>query len=409
TMKLNQKYFPLFLSEGGLSSRFLVVSNMRVNEPQRIIEGNERVVRPRLADAKFFFEQDKKKTLESRLPGLDKVVYHARLGSQGDRSRRVAQIADQLAATIDSARWQLVRRAAQLAKADLLTDMVGEFPELQGVMGRYYALHDGEPRDVADAIWQHYQPRFAGDVLPGNTIAVTLALADKLETLAGLFGIGQRPSGDKDPFGLRRHALGVLRILMEKKLVLPLDELLRITFTAFPDAENAASTELTDFIFDRLRGILRDQGYTANDVESVVSLQPMRIDLVPVRLAAVKAFMQLPEAESLAAANKRIGNILKKSDEVFRDATPGRMIERAEQVLFGALLALKKSSDEHYAAGDFTEALKVLAPLKEPVDAFFNDVMVNVEDADLRRNRLALLGDLHALMNRVADLSKLAA
>ncbi len=409
TMKLNQKYFPLFLSEGGLSSRFLVVSNMRVDNPHRIIEGNERVVRPRLADAKFFFEQDKKKTLESRLPGLAKVVYHAKLGSQEARMQRVLHIADQIAAEIGADREQ-AKRAAKLAKADLLTDMVGEFPELQGIMGRYYAEADGEAKDVAAAIQQHYQPRFAGDALPVKPVAIALALADKMETLAGMFGIGMLPTGDKDPFALRRHALGVLRILMDKKLALPLDQLTQIAFSAFDQGPTSEiRTALMTFFFDRLRGMLRDQGYSANEVEAVVSQQPTRIDLVAVKLAAVRAFMELPEAESLAAANKRIGNILKKSADSFSKADAARLVEPAEKAVHAAMTAALPVFEQKFAAGDYTEALKTLAPLKAPVDAFFDGVMVNADDPALRQNRLALLGDLHALMNRVADLSQLAA
>jgi glycyl-tRNA synthetase beta chain len=409
TMKLNQKYFPLFFPDGTLSSRFLVVSNMRVDDPRAIIEGNERVVRPRLSDAKFFFEQDKKKTLESRVPGLAKVVYHAKLGTQEQRGSRLRSLADTIAVKIGADR-QLAERAAELAKADLLTDMVGEFPELQGVMGRYYALHDGEPEEVATAIKQHYLPRFAGDALPTHLVAISVALADKMETLAGMFHIDQQPTGDKDPYALRRHALGVLRILIEKQVALPLKDLVYAAFHVFVNATpEAVQNNLTLFMFDRLRGILREYGFSANEVEAVVSQHPMRIDLVLEQLKAVREFTTLAEAESLAAANKRIGNILKKAEGPFGDVQSNLLIDAAERSLFDAVLSVRPLFEKQFDAGKYTEALKLLAPLKTPVDAFFDHVMVNVDDAKLRENRLALLSDLHTLMNRVADLSKLAA
>ncbi len=407
TMKLNQKYFPLFLSAGGLSSRFLVVSNMRVDDPRRIIEGNERVVRPRLADAKFFFEQDRKKSLADRLPGLAKVVYHAKLGSQGERMERVSKLATQIAPLVGADAAQ-AERAARLAKADLLTDMVGEFPELQGIMGRYYAKNDGEAAEVADAIEQHYWPKGAGDRLPATPLATSLALADKLETLAGMFSIGQLPTGDKDPFALRRHALGAIRMLIEKKLAVDLGALVDAAYAVFAkDAPNRA--ELVVFIRERLRGYLRELGYSALEVEAVLANEGQRLDLIPQQLAAVRAFLTLPEAESLAAANKRIGNILKKAEGTFAKANTALFAEPAEKAVYDAMVAVQPGFEKKYSAGDYTEALKTLAPLKAPVDAFFDGVMVNAEDKALRENRLALLGDLHALMNRVADLSKLAA
>ena len=408
TMKLNQKYFPLFHSEGGLSSRFLIVSNMRLDNPQNVIEGNERVVRPRLADARFFFENDKKTRLEDRIPKLASVVYHNKLGSQGERVERVRKLAGNIAVLI-GADVKQAERAALLAKADLVTDMVGEFPELQGTMGRYYALHDGESPIVADAIAQHYQPRFAGDKLPDSPVALSVALADKMETLAGLFGIGQQPTGDKDPFALRRHALGVLRMLIEKQLAIPVDKLIDSAFDVFPGGLLADTrANLLFFLQERLHGLLRERGYSVNEVDAVVSAETVHVHVVPKMLEAVRAFSKLPEAQSLATANKRIGNILKKADLQFEQIDPDGLIEPAERGLHAALLAARPVFERFYAAGDYAAALVSLAPLKLPVDAFFEGVMVNVEDERLRRNRLELLNELHALMNKVADLSKLA-
>ena len=417
TMKANQKYFPLLDAEGKLTHRFLVVSNISPADPSAVIQGNERVVRPRLADAQFFFEQDRKRTLESRVPGLDKVVYHAKLGSQGERMRRVRAIAGAIAAEIVPARpVALAERAALLAKADLLTDMVGEFPELQGIMGRYYALHDGEDALVAEAIEDHYKPRFSGDHLPRSDVGLAVALADKTETLVGLFGIGERPTGDKDPFALRRHALGIVRMLIEKENVLrslPLTALLAIGNAAFQGVAGYldASEEVAAFVRERLANALREQGYTAQEVDAVLALRSEMLAEVPRRLDAVRAFSALPEAAALAAANKRVGNILKKSEvAVSADAIdPSRLIEPAEQALAQALQAIVPQADAAYAQADYTASLKALAALKAPVDAFFDQVMVNAEDPALRANRLALLARLQSAMNQVADLSRLAA
>ena len=410
TMKLNQKYFPLFLSDGRLSNRFLIVSNMTLNDPHNVIEGNQRVVRPRLADARFFFDTDKKTKLEARVHKLANVVYHNKLGNQLARMQRVQQLAMQIAALIgaDTAEAQ---RAAYLAKADLLTDMVGEFPELQGTMGRYYALHDGESPTVADAIEQHYWPKGAGAQLPRHNVAIAVMLADKLETLTGLFGIGQQPTGEKDPFALRRHALGVLRALIEGKLTVDLQALIKSAFAVFGDVAGfvPAEADLTAFIYERLRGYLREQGYTALEVESVLAQRPKYLEQLPAQLAAVREFMALPEAESLAAANKRIGNILKKAEGNFANADAAALVEPAERALFEALGRTAPAFEAAFRAQNYTGALKSLAPLRAPVDAFFEGVMVNTEDIKLRNNRLALLGDLHRLMNKVADLSKLAA
>jgi glycyl-tRNA synthetase beta chain len=414
TMKANQKYFPLLDAQGALTNKFLVVSNIRPDDASAVVQGNERVVRPRLADAKFFFDQDRKRTLESRVSGLDKVVYHAKLGTMGARVERVRTIAraiaQQLGARGGAALATQADRAALLAKADLLTDMVGEFPELQGVMGGYYARHDGEPESVAFAIEDHYKPRFAGDSLPRNDTGLVVALADKLETLAGLFGIGQAPSGDKDPFALRRHALGVTRILVEQALPLSLHELVGAAYAAFPNgllAQNQA--DLSRFVLDRFAGLLREQGFSVHEVDAVMSTNPMAFDLVPQQLRAVRAFAALPEAPSLAAANKRIANILKKSDaggSASVDET--HLVEPAEKALHASIVRIAPRADALFKSRDYTASLQELAALKGPVDAFFDHVMVNAEDAKLRANRLALLSELHRAMNRVADLSRLA-
>ncbi|THJ34590.1 glycine--tRNA ligase subunit beta [Lampropedia aestuarii] len=414
TMKANQKYFPLLAADGTLTNRFLLVSNISPQDASAVIEGNERVVRPRLADAKFFFDQDRKKTLASRLPQLDKVVYHNKLGTQGERVERVRAIARAIAGSlgVDAAQADL---AAQLAKTDLVTDMVGEFPELQGTMGRYYALNDGLPEPVADAIEDHYKPRFAGDSLPRGDVGVVVALADKLETLVGMFGIGNLPTGDKDPFALRRHALGVIRMLVEKAPQLALADVLAHVQASFA-GRIPAQTEFSDvtaslsqFIYERLAGSLREQGYSAQEVDAVLALQPQRLADVAQRLQAVRAFAQLPEAQALAAANKRVGNILKKAGGAVDAQVKQELLqEEAEQQLYAALQAVAPVAQAAYATGDYTNSLQALAALKAPVDAFFDSVMVNADDAALKANRLGLLKTLQEAMNRVADLSRLA-
>lgn len=411
-MKANQKYFPLLDASGKLTNKFLIVSNINPVDPSTVIGGNERVVRPRLADAKFFFDQDRKKTLDSRVLGLAKVVYHNKLGSQGDRVERVQAIARTIGQQLGGEALALqADQAALLAKADLLTDMVGEFPELQGIMGGYYARHDGLSDDIAIAIEDHYKPRFFGDSLPRNQAGICVALADKLETLVGLFGIGNIPTGDKDPFALRRHALGVIRMLIEKELPLRLFDLVNIAFDGFPKGLlGHAHTDVEMFMFERLGGMLREQGYTTNEVDAVLCMNPTQIYLVPKQLEAVRAFAALPEAESLAAANKRVGNILKKvEEEIQAEVNRDLLKEPAEKALSWALDSVKPEADAAFARGDYARSLRCLAALKDPVDAFFDDVMVNTEDKDLRNNRLALLAQLHAAMNRVADISKLAA
>ncbi|MDO3521924.1 glycine--tRNA ligase subunit beta [Ralstonia pseudosolanacearum] len=410
TMQTNQKYFALTDAQGHLRNRFLIVSNLATETPQAIIEGNERVVRPRLADARFFFEHDKKKPLADRVPQLARVVYHNKIGTQLERVSRLQAIAGQLAEKL-GADVAHASRAALLAKADLLTDMVGEFPELQGTMGTYYARHDGEAEDVALACSEHYQPRFAGDALPGTATGTVVALADKLETLVGIWGIGLAPTGEKDPFALRRHALGILRMLIEKPLALGIAEVLEAAAASFEGiaAVKPDLAAITDFLYDRLRGYLKDKGYSTNEVEAVVSQRPQRLDDIVARLEAVRAFAALPQAEALAAANKRITNILKKTDITIGSVQPQLLREDAERALHQAVATSEPHVHDAFARGDFTTALKTLAGLREAVDSFFDGVMVMADDTALRDNRLALLGELHGLMNRVADISKLAA
>ena len=424
TMKANQKYFPLLDTEGKLTHQFLVVSNISPSDASAIIGGNERVVRPRLADAKFFFDQDRKKTLASRVPGLAKVVYHNKLGTQGERSERVRAIAHAIVnqlrmatlpfAVDDKDHFDVLdskaQQAALLAKTDLLTDMVGEFPELQGIMGGYYARHEGLRDGVAIAIEDHYKPRFAGDALPRNHTGTVVALADKLETLVGLFGIGKLPTGHRDPFALRRHALGVIRILIEKNLPLALPELFDAAAAPFGELIERPTEALLGFFGDRLAVSLREQGYSAQEVDAVLALQPPRLGDIPRRLAAVRAFAALPEAEALAAANKRVSNILKKAETAVEAQVDAALFkEPAEGALYEALQAVVPKAQAAFEQGDYTASLQALAVLRAPVDAFFDGVMVNADDAALKANRLGLLATLHAAMNRVADISRLAA
>jgi len=416
TMKANQKYFPLMDGSGPgakLTNRFLLVSNMRVADPVNIVTGNARVVRPRLADAKFFFETDKKTPLVAQALKLDRIVYHNKLGSQGERVQRMVKLAGAIAARLGCDVVQ-AKRAALLSKADLVSNMVGEFPELQGIMGRYYALHDGEAAVVADAIEGHYRPRFNGDTLPQGAVACAVSLAEKLDSLLGFFGIGQIPTGDKDPFGLRRAALGVLRILMETPLALDLGDLLDDAAQSFPTGMLTQEwrAPLLDFLRERLRNLLRDDdgkgGYEPKLIDAVLALQPTRIDQIPARLAAVRAFAALPEADALAAANKRIVNILKKTESTQAEINPALLKEPAEHALAAAITAAAPGIEAQLAAADYTAALRALAGLRAAVDAFFDGVMVMAEDAAVRANRLALLSRLAGLMNRVADISRLS-
>ena len=423
TMKANQKYFPLLDKNDKLTNKFLIVSNITPSDPSFVIGGNERVVRPRLADAKFFFDQDRKKGLGARLQDLFKVVYHNKLGNQAERTIRVGHIAEAIGSKLGG---EVLAKnasvAAGLSKADLLTDMVGEFPELQGIMGRYYAQYENKSDDIAYAIEDHYKPRFAGDKLPRNQVGTCVALADKLETLVGLFGIGEKPTGDKDPYALRRHALGVIRILVEKKLCLDFGWLVQITFESFKDKPIQLNifqqTGLLDsnkygvfglFVYERFGSLLRENGISAQFIDSVISLNPERFDLVSERLEAVSEFSKLPEAPALAGANKRVGNILKKVEgEVKAEVNADWLQEPAEKALAAALASVKAKSDAAFEAGDYTASLQALAALKAPVDDFFDNVLVNADDVHLKNNRLALLSQLHQTMNRVADLSKLA-
>ena len=428
TMKANQKYFPLLDAQGKLTHQFLIVSNIAPHDASAVIQGNERVVRPRLADAKFFFDQDRKKTLASRVPQLAKVVYHNQLGTQGERVERVRAIAKAIAvqlfdnlgaqhASLSSHEgevaqdWLLtcVDNAALLAKTDLVTDMVGEFPELQGTMGAYYALNDGLPDTVAHAIEDHYKPRFAGDQLPRDNVGLVVALADKLETLVGMFGIGNLPTGDRDPFALRRHALGIIRMLVEKALPLELGQLIARAVPVFGDKIQDPAAALQDFFYDRLAVSLREQGYSAQEVDAVLALRPQRLSDVAQRLAAVRAFAALPEAPALAAANKRVGNILKKAETAVQPQVNAALLqEAAEKDLYAALQTIAAQAQQQLQAGDTTAHLQTLAALRAPVDAFFEHVMVNADDVALKNNRLGLLASLHQSMNQVADLARLA-
>jgi len=415
TMKANQKYFPLLNAKDELTHQFLVVSNITPHDPSAVITGNERVVRPRLADAQFFFNQDRQHTLASRLDRLAKVVYHNQLGTQQQRMMRVSAMVQQLSTALSTAQEQTdALTAAQLAKTDLLTDMVGEFPDLQGIMGAYYALNDGHSEQVAQAIEDHYKPRFAGDSLPRSDVGCLLALADKLETLTGMFGIGNLPTGDKDPYALRRQALGVIRILLRYPFeAMHLDHLLDAGLAVLAkeceiDADKA-KTELYQFILDRFAVNLKDQGYSAFEVDAVLALHPQCLGDVPARMEAVRAFAAMPQAEALAAANKRIGNILKKAPKADTGQfSSAQLTLPAEKNLHQAMEQSVKQADAFYAEKNYTDSLKALAALRETVDAFFNDVMVNDPDEDVRRNRLGLLRQLHGSMNRVADLSRLA-
>ena len=413
TMQTNQKYFAMTDDKGALVNEFLVVSNVLTDDPSQIVEGNARVVRPRLADAQFFFEQDKKRSLDEMVGKLQSVVYHNKLGSQGARVARVqaiaAYLAEQLGANVADA-----KRAAYIAKADLVSDMVGEFPELQGVMGRYYATHHGEKADVAAACAEHYQPRFAGDELPATQVGLIAAIADKLETLVGIWGIGLQPTGEKDPFALRRHALGVVRMLLEKQLPLSLSATLNQVQAQFADNAQVSNSvaEVQAFMLDRLRGLLKDKGYAPAQIEAVLAKNPDDLSELMVQLQAVQAFAVLPEAQDLAAANKRCVNILRKAVEKNEAIAPSLndslLQEAAEQHLAKAMSSIRPAVEQAISQHDYAAALSALAALREPVDAFFADVMVMADDAAVRANRLKLLQDLASLMNGVADISQLA-
>jgi glycyl-tRNA synthetase beta chain len=416
TMQTNQKYFALTDKQGKLRNRFLIVSNIETDKPNAIISGNERVVRPRLSDARFFFQQDQKRPLASRVADLGKVVYHNQLGNQLDRMKRVQGLAVGIAKKL-SADEKLASRAAEIAKTDLLTDMVGEFPELQGIMGRYYATHDGENADVASACSEHYMPRFAGDALPQTQTGTILAIADKLETLVGIWGVGLAPTGDKDPYALRRHALGICRLLLEKNLSLNLPELIELARAQFPQADVQDKVKAVDiyaFIIDRLRAYLRDQAvagkaFTSAEIDAVLSQDPAQINDLIERLTALREFNALPEAAQLAAANKRISNILKKTTTAIPAACSSKLLQiPAESALNQALETVAPALNAAYEKRQFVELLRALVALSGPIDQFFADVMVMDPNPELRDNRLALLQQLHQKMNLVADLGKLA-
>jgi len=416
TMQTNQKYFALTDKQGKLRNRFLIVSNIETTKPEAIVSGNERVVRPRLADARFFFQQDQKRSLASRVNDLGKVVYHNQLGSQLERTKRVQGLAVGIAKKLHGDE-KLVSRAAEIAKTDLLTDMVGEFPELQGIMGRYYATHDDENPEVASACSEHYMPRFAGDSLPQTATGTILAIADKLETLVGIWGVGLAPTGDKDPYALRRHALGICRLLLEKSLSLSLPELIELARTQFSQKDvqaKANSGDIYAFIIDRLRAYLRDQSvagksFTSAEIDAVLSQEPAQINDLIERLTALREFNALPEAAQLAAANKRISNILKKIATPIPVSCSSKLLQiPAEASLHKALESITSSLTAAYEKRQFVELLKTLVALSTPIDQFFADVMVMDPNLELRDNRLALLQQLHHKMNLVADLGKLA-
>jgi glycyl-tRNA synthetase beta chain len=416
TMQTNQKYFALTDKQGKLRNRFLIASNIQTNKPAAIISGNERVVRPRLSDARFFFQQDQKRTLASRVADLGKVVYHNQLGNQLDRTHRVQAIASGIAKQLGLDE-QLASRAAEIAKTDLLTDMVGEFPELQGIMGRYYATHDGENAEVASACSEHYMPRFAGDALPQTQTGTILAIADKLETLVGIWGVGLAPTGDKDPYALRRHALGICRLLLEKNLALNLPELIglaRAQFSQKDVQEKAKATDIYAFILDRLRAYLKDQSvagkpFTSAEIDAVLSQSPAQLNDLIDRLTALREFNALAEASQLAAANKRISNILKKTTTAIPAACSTSYLQiPAEIALHQALESITPTLTSAYEKRQFVELLRALVALSQPIDQFFADVMVMDPNPELRDNRLALLQQLHQKMNLIADLGKLA-
>ncbi|WP_373752633.1 glycine--tRNA ligase subunit beta [Neisseria weixii] len=406
TMQQNQKYFPLLDTSGKLMNRFLLVSNLETADPSHIISGNERVLRARLSDAEFFYKQDQKATLESRLPKLSQVVYHNKLGSQAERIERLAAISRHIAASL-GADAAAAERATRLSKADLVTEMVGEFPELQGTMGKYYARLDDESEEIANAIEQHYWPRFAGDKLPEGKVATAAALADKLETLVGIWGIGLIPTGDKDPYALRRSALGILRMVMQNDL--DVNELVQTAFAAFPQGLLNANTpsEVAEFMQARLAVLLQND-YPQDIVAAVLANNPSRLNDVEAKLQAVAAFKALPEAAALAAANKRVQNLLKKADAELSTVNESLLQQDEEKALFAAARGLQPKIAAAVAQGDFQTALTELAAIKPQVDAFFDGVMVMADDAAIKQNRLNLLNQLAGQMNAVADIALLS-
>lgn len=409
TMKGDQKYFPVYANDGKLLPNFIFVANIESKDPIQIISGNEKVVRPRLADAEFFFNSDRKKRLEDNLPRLETVLFQQQLGTLRDKTNRIEAlsgwIAGQIGADVNHA-----TRAGLLSKCDLMTNMVFEFTDTQGVMGMHYARHDGEAEDVAVALNEQYQPRFAGDALPSNLVACAVAIADKMDTLVGIFGIGQHPKGDKDPFALRRAALGVLRIIVEKNLPLDLARLI-------PEAMNLYGDKLTNenvwddvevYMLGRFRAWYQEQGYSVDTIQAVLARRPTMPADFDARVKAVSHFRTLESALALAAANKRVSNILAKSDETLNDHVHASVLKEAEEIRLAThLVVLRDKLEPFFAEGRYQEALEELANLREPVDAFFDKVMVNAEDKDLRINRLTLLSKLRELFLQVADISLL--
>ncbi|NRA59426.1 MAG: glycine--tRNA ligase subunit beta [Psychrobium sp.] len=408
TMKDNQKYFPLLDNNGKLMARFIFVANIESKEPTTVIEGNEKVIRPRLADAEFFFKQDQKKTLESRLPSLENILFQKQLGTLREKSARISALAEIIATKIDTNAVD-AKRAGLLCKTDLMTDMVLEFPDVQGVMGMYYARFDGETEQVALALNEQYMPRFAGDQLPGSLVSCAVALADKLDTLVGIFGIGQIPKGDKDPFALRRAAIGVLRIVIEKDLDLDLVELVKAASELYGDKlTHEVQNNVVDFVLGRFNAWYQDKNVSTDVVKAVMARRPTRPSDFNKRIAAVDAFRALDAAKPLAAANKRVGNILAKTTESISDIVDESLLtETAEIELAKVVKQLTVDLAPIFAVSDYNQALTQLAQLKEPVDVFFDNVMVMCDDQAVKLNRLALLNNLRNQFLNVADISLL--
>ncbi|MEW8049141.1 MAG: glycine--tRNA ligase subunit beta, partial [Candidatus Thiodiazotropha sp.] len=409
TMKGNQKYFPLFNEDGELMNQFVTIANIESPKPEIIREGNERVIRPRLADAMFFWQQDGKSSLEDHLQSLKQVVFQNKLGSMYEKSERVAKLAEQISDKIEG-NPGLAHRAGLLSRCDLMTNMVGEFPSMQGVMGRYQAIRDGEDPELAQALDEFYMPRFSGDQLPQSKTGIAISLAEKLDTLIGIFGIGLKPTGDKDPFALRRTTLGALRIIREHSLTLDLKEILYTVSQSMVDklTETGVVDEVYQFMMDRLRGIYIDLGVSIDLFQAVAEVEPSNLADFDLRIKAMSEFTKLPEADSLSAANKRIRNILKKSNEQLeRHADPSLFQDEAERTLAYKLEELTPQAQPLFERGEYTQGLKILAGLKEPVDLFFDQVMVMTDDTSLRNNRLSLLKQLESLFLSVADISRL--
>lgn len=409
TMKGDQKYFPVYDAAGKLLPNFIFVANIESKDPQQIISGNEKVVRPRLADAEFFFNTDRKKRLEDNLPRLETVLFQQQLGTLRDKTDRIQALAGWVASQI-GADVNHATRAGLLSKCDLMTNMVFEFTDTQGVMGMHYARHDGEAEDVAVALNEQYQPRYAGDALPQSLVACSLAIADKMDTLAGIFGIGQHPKGDKDPFALRRAALGVLRIIVEKNLPLDLqtltEEAVRLYGSKLTNAK--VVDEVVEFMLGRFRAWYQEEGHAVDTIQAVLARRPTKPADFDARVKAVSHFRTLDEAAALAAANKRVSNILAKSTETLNDSVRASVLKDAAEIQLAThLVVLRDKLQPYFAAGNYQEALVELAALREPVDAFFDNVMVMADDAEVRVNRLTLLSKLRELFLQVADISVL--